>query len=171
MTSRTKTLASLGAATVLVVGLVGAPVLAQAGDDATDAPAVETTTHDAQAPTPPADVEERHADREARRAERRQAFVDALAEELGISSEELQAAMEAVREDLRADRLTELEARLEEKVAAGELTQEQADAILERAESGEWPRRRGHRGHGPSGGFGPGAGPAGALLDGDPIGA
>jgi hypothetical protein len=143
MTSRTKTLASVGAATVLVVGLVGGPVLAQSSDAPASAP---VGAPDAPVGAPDAPVGD--TDREARRAERRQAYVDALAEELGISSDDLRAAMETVHAEFRAERLAELESRLDERVAAGDITQAQADEILRRAEDGDLPGRggRGWRG-------------------------
>ena len=55
---------------------------------------------------------------------------------------------EAAREVLDEVRLAALEERLAEKVEAGELTQEEADELLERAEDGDFPGRRGRRGHG-----------------------
>ena len=60
---------------------------------------------------------------------------------------EAAAADGTLDEVLPAIRLEQLEARLAERVAAGELSQEEADALLERAEDGDWPGRRGHRGH------------------------
>ena len=90
--------------------------------------------------------DERHERREARQQE----FLDALAEELGISVEELEEAFENVRAEMREQRLAELRERLDQKVADGDLTQEEADEIWERAEDGDghWFRhRRWHRQH------------------------
>ena len=97
-------------------------------------------------------------DAEDRRAEMQAALADALAAELGLDADEVAAALEKVQTDLRAEMQTEhlerLEERLAEAVEAGELTQEEADEVLERAESGELrgPGRRG--GHGGPGGRG-----------------
>lgn len=102
---------------------------------------------------PPAEEE-----REAKRAE----FQAALAAELGVTAEQVDAAFEAAKpteEEIaaaRAERLAEAAERLAEAVAEGRLTQEEADTILDRIESGEGPGRgfgpggRGH--HGPFGG-------------------
>lgn len=82
---------------------------------------------------------------------RRAAFVSALADELGISEDEITAAMET----LRAERLAGLAEKLAEAVESGRITQAEADEILEGAESGERPLRlrlRFHRfGHGEGG--------------------
>jgi hypothetical protein len=100
-------------------------------------------------------------DAEDRRAEMQAALADALAAELGLDADEVAAALEKVQTDLRAEMQTEhlerLEERLAEAVEAGELTQEEADEVLERAESGELRgpgRRGGHGGHGGPGGRG-----------------
>lgn len=108
-------------------------------------------------------------DAEDRRAEMQAALADALAAELGLDADEVAAALEKVQTDLRAEMQTEhlerLEERLAEAVEAGELTQEEADEVLERAESGELRgpgRRGGHGGHGGPGGPG---GPGGWAED------
>ena len=100
-------------------------------------------------------------DAEDRRAEMQAALADALAAELGLDADEVAAALGKVQTDLRAEMQTEhlerLEERLAEAVEAGELTQEEADEVLERAESGELRgpgRRGGHGGPGGRGGFG-----------------
>ncbi len=101
---------------------------------------------------------EEDTDAEDRRAEMQGALADALAAELGLDADEVAAALEKVQTDLRTEMQTEhlerLEERLAEAVEAGELTQEEADEVLERAESGELrgPGRRG--GHGGPGGRG-----------------
>ncbi|MDO3394638.1 hypothetical protein QWJ41_02795 [Nocardioides sp. SOB44] len=108
-------------------------------------------------------------DAEDRRAEMQAALADALAAELGLDADEVAAALEKVQTDLRAEMQTEhlerLEERLAEAVEAGELTQEEADEVLGRAESGELRgpgRRGGHGGHGGPGGPG---GPGGWAED------
>ena len=94
------------------------------------------------------------------REEHRQEFADRVGEIVGVEGDELLAAMEQVREELRAEHRADMVAHLEERLADavenGRLTQEEADAILEQAESGEFPMGRIHRGHG--GGHGPGMG-------------
>ena len=99
-------------------------------------------------------------DAEDRRAEMQAALADALAAELGLDADEVAAALGKVQTDLRAEMQTEhlerLEERLAEAVEAGELTQEEADEVLERAESGELRgpgRRGGHGGRGGRGGW------------------
>lgn len=145
---KTTTWTGLGVAGALTAAALIIPGISAAqGDDPTDDSADETAQ-----------------DREALHAERHQEFIDALAEELGISPEELEEAFENVRAEMREERLAALRERLDQRVADGDLTQEQADEIYERAEDGEWPfGRRGH--HGPRGRFGPG-GPFGPLDDG-----
>ena len=65
-------------------------------------------------------------------------FVEVLADKLDIGEEELQSAIDETREELRAEFAAAAEAaaeakliaRLDEMVAAGKLTQEQADEYL-----------------------------------------
>lgn len=94
-----------------------------------------------------------------RDTDRGAAFAERLAEELGLDSDEVAAALEQVQEDMRSEqqaaRLAELPDRLAQAVDDGRLTQAEADDILERAENGEFPRRGGRGGHG----GGPGDGP------------
>jgi len=78
-------------------------------------------------------------------------FATTLADELGVSEEEIQSALQAAHQE-------KAEQRLNEAVEPGNLTQEEADQIRERIENGEG---RGGRG-GPGGpGFGPGGPPSG----------
>lgn len=81
------------------------------------------------------------------------AFAAALAEELGIDRARVDEALRNVRADLREQirerRLNGLEERLSRAVEDGDLTQEQADAILEAAEDGVLPM--GRHDHGPRG--------------------
>ncbi len=60
--------------------------------------------------------------------ERLSNFISGLAENLGVSQEELEEAIDQTQFDL-----------VDERVAAGDLTEEQADQIRERIESGEGP--------------------------------
>ncbi len=88
----------------------------------------------------------------------------AMATALNMSVDELQAAMESgqtlpqiaetqgvdmatVTSALNAARLEALKVTLAEKVAAGDITQEQADAMLEKMESGDFPGKGGMKGH------------------------
>jgi hypothetical protein len=92
----------------------------------------------------PSTQEERDALRQ--QFEQRKALFDQkLAEQLGISVDDLKAARQAV-----------VEADIAEKVASGEITQEQADRMLEALRNGD-PPPFGLGGHGP-GGFGRGFG-------------
>ena len=87
----------------------------------------------------------------------------ALAAALNLSVEDLQAAidggqtlteiaeaqgvdLDALKSTLSADRLEAMKTTLAEKVAAGEITQAQADAMLEKMESGDFPGRGGMMG-------------------------
>jgi hypothetical protein len=133
--------AMLGA--TAVIGLGAIPALAQ---DTT-----ETATEDTATST----WEDAHADREA-------AFADALAEELGLDTDTVAEAIATVREELqaerRAERLAVLQERLDQAVADGELTQEQADALIAAHEAGVIGGRRGPGGRHGGHGFGPGRG-------------
>lgn len=122
---------------VLAAGLLGAaalPALAQDGSAADEATAAVTDWR-----------EERHA-----------AFVAALADELELPADEVEEAVAAVRDRLREERQADRQAALEERLAAavdaGDLTQEQADAILDAHASGALRRGGPGQGHGP--GFG-----------------
>lgn len=135
------------AAGVLGAGLI-VPALAQDSDTPTDSTeeATEDTSH-----------QERHAARDA-------AFAAALADELGLDEATVADAIDVVRDQLRtqaqAERLAALEERLSEAVEAGDLTQEQADALRDAAEAGVLPFGRG--GHGLRG---PGFGPRGPMME------
>lgn len=127
------------AATALVGALaIGAMVPALAQDDAT---VEDDTTAD----------EERAAAHEARHL----AFAEALADELDLAVDDVSAALEAVRDRLEDDRRAAARAALEERLSAavddGDLTQEQADAILDAHEAGVFPGRGGWHGHGKRG--------------------
>lgn len=73
-----------------------------------------------------------NADREARQA----AFAKALAAELGVSEEKVTAALEKARAAADADRTARLKERLDAAVAAGKITQADADAVLRVARAG-----------------------------------
>ena len=126
--------------TLVAAGLVGvvgvAAILPALAQDST--PTDEST-------------EDTSTDREAFKAERHAAFVSALAEELGLPEERVAGALEAVREDLhaqhRAAMRERLSARLDAAVEQGDLTPEQAGAILDAFDAGVFPGRG--LGHGP----------------------
>ena len=106
-------------------------------------------------------------DKEDRRAQMQGALGEALAAELGLDADEVTAALEKVQSELRtemqAEHLAQLEERLAAAVKAGELTQEQADEMLERAESGELRGPHGHGGPGGRDGERPGSDQDGAA--------
>jgi hypothetical protein len=140
MTNRAKGLAAGAAVGVLSLALV-VPALAQ--DD--DTTGVETTS-------------ETFADH---RAEREAEFVAALAAELDLDEDTVAEAVSTVREQLRTEHRAERRAALEERLAAaveaGELTQEQSDALLAAHDADLLRPGRGLRGHpggGRQGGFG-----------------
>jgi glycine/D-amino acid oxidase-like deaminating enzyme len=144
-------------------GAVGAVVLA-AG-----VPALAATDDSTATPSPSAPSAE---DRQELRAEAQRDLAERLAEELGVDADEVEAALETVRDEMQAEHqarhLESLKERLDQAVTDGELTQEQADAILEAAESGVFPGGgRGHHGPGGPGGFGgPGAGASDGTVSG-----
>lgn len=110
-------------------------------------------------PSAPSQSERAHK-HEAVQAE----FTEKLADELGVSEDEVSSALENVREEMREDRQAEhtdrLKQRLDDAVANGSLTQEQADAIVEAAKSGALDRERG-----PGGQRGPGGPMDGPVGD------
>lgn len=120
-------------------------------------------------PAPTEGTQDQATTKAERRAAREQAFAEALAEELGLPVEQVTEALQNVREQMRAQAreqaLARLEERLDAAVEAGQLTQEQADAILEAARNGVLPLRpRGHRGfHGAPAGADGGASTAPAV--------
>lgn len=141
MTISRKLLATLGVVSVVAAG-AAIPAIAQ---DTTD----EATTEDA---TDVADS------REELRAAHAQDFAEALAAELGLDADTVADAVEAVREDMQATRRAEMQerrqARLDEMVESGELTQDEADTLAEIQDRGGFggmgPFGRGGRsGHGP----------------------
>lgn len=136
-------------------GAVGAVVLA-AG-----VPALAATDDSTATPSPSAPSAQEWQEM---RAEAQRDMAERLAEELGVDVDKVEAALEKVRSEMQAEhqaeRLAELETRLDEAVASGDLTQAQADAILEAAENGVFPGGPGgrHGGHRGFGGGGPDAG-------------
>ena len=147
--SRKHLLAGLAAAGVLGVG-IAAPTVALADD---------------KSPSPSASaIQDQGTDRQQQRADRQAEFAEALAKELGVSTDKVTAALEKLREQHRADRpqrpstedrqgrqeerQANLKERLDQAVKDGKLTREQADAVLKAVEAGVFPGpgARGHHG-------------------------
>ena len=63
-------------------------------------------------------------------------FATALAKELGISSAKVTAALDSLKAEHQAERAKEFEARLDQAVKDGKLTQTEADAVLKAAKAG-----------------------------------
>lgn len=139
-----------GAAVALAVGL-GFGIDAMA-DETTTAPATQVERGwmggGPRGGMTEADVEARHAD-----------LAKYLAGELGVAESDVTAALDSWQQDRQAERqasMTEaMEERLAEAVEAGQLTQEQADAIKAAHESGAMAAPNGMGGHGGMRGFGP----------------
>ncbi|MFI0795498.1 hypothetical protein ACH4OY_22890 [Micromonospora rubida] len=156
--SKKQLLAGLAAAGVLTVG-IAAPAVAFAEEGS----------------TPSASSSE--GDRQQQQADRKSEFAEALAKELGVSTDKVTAALDKVREQNKADRPERAERpdaadrqaamkeRLDQAVKDGKLTQEQADAITKAAEAGVFPGG-GDRGHG-HGGPGRGGQDKGDQADGE----
>ncbi|WDZ84479.1 hypothetical protein [Micromonospora cathayae] len=127
----------------LIAGLVAAGVLGLG----VAAPAVAFAENNDPTPSPSA------SSSEDRGTERKQAFAEELAKELGVPTEKVTAALEKVREQHKGDRpergdwrggdATDRQAALKERLAQavedGKLTQEQADAITAAVEAGVFP--------------------------------
>ncbi len=86
-------------------------------------------------------------------------FATTLADELGVSEEEIQTALQAAHQEKG-------EQRLNDAVESGDLTEEEADQIRERMENGERGAGPGGPGHHGPRGAGPGGPPSGGP-DGD----
>ncbi|MEV4639887.1 hypothetical protein AB0J80_21325 [Actinoplanes sp. NPDC049548] len=146
LTTAVAGMAAAGTAGVLGLVLAG-PAQAEPSPSASGSPSTSA----------PAKSQE---DRDAARAQRQDELAGALATELGIDKAKVAAALEKVQTDLqakaKADRTAQLKTRLDEAVAAGKLTKDEAAAILKAAESGVLPP--GGPGGGPGGGFGGGFG-------------
>ncbi len=75
-------------------------------------------------------------EREAARAERRAAFIEALASELGIDEARVTAALEELSAERKAEQAAQSKAVLDQAVKDGKLTQAEADAVQKAADQG-----------------------------------
>lgn len=118
----TRRLVVLGAIGALAVGALAWPALAQNASEETSEPSEELP-----------ELGERFT-------EHKSAFAEALAEELDLPVDQVTEAIEAANERLaeqwREERTARLQERLDQAVEDGDLTQEQADAIMDAVESG-----------------------------------
>lgn len=172
MTATFKAVSAVLLAAILSLALFLSPVgISRAQDDTEDetttAPADEaddtTTDEDAtdrpgrgdRTPLTEEEMAARQAEREAARAE----YAQALADELGVTVDALQAAFQTVAID-----------QVNARVDAGDLTQERADEIIANIESGEGFSGLGGRGNGSGRGHGGhGQADADAATDGEDI--
>lgn len=149
-------------AVALVAAVLAVPALAQ--DDGS--PSSSETATEAEDPM------------DSERFEARTVFAEALAAELDLPVDDVSAALDAAREQMAQQHeerhSAALQERLDDAVAAGELTQDQADAIADAAEAGVL-RRGGHGprafGHGRPGWFGGDRTPSGDGVTDDATGA
>lgn len=130
-------------------GGAGLPVaeLAEAlGLDEADVTAALEAIRDESKPEAPAEGEARtqpsEADREARQAE----MVSALAEELGVSEQEITDALDSVQSENQSEARTGLSDRLDEAVTDGTLTESDKESVLKAFDAGVLGG--GHGGHG-----------------------
>ncbi|MFG3423791.1 hypothetical protein [Micromonospora sp. NPDC048063] len=151
-------LAGLAAAGVLGVG-IAAPTVAFAADGGTSTPSASASESGSGTDSGTGTDSGSGKDgRQQQRAERQAEFAEALAKELGVSTDKVTAALEKVHEARKpadrpergdsADRQAALKERLAQAVEDGKLTQEQADAITAAAEAGVFPGPGGRGGHG-----------------------
>lgn len=77
-----------------------------------------------------------------------------LAPKLGVDAAKIEAALNGMQADRQADRTAQLKATLAERVKAGTITQEQADAILAAHANADGPLRMGPGMNGKAGGMG-----------------
>lgn len=147
--TRTLTIGGIALAVIAVIAAAALVLPTATAQEPSPTPSDEATTPDDDAPAPDED-RSRRQERRAERRERVLAFRSELAadlaEQLGLPVEEVEAAFRGV-----------VAQRLDDAVAAGDLTQERADELLEAYDAGAFPRGFGpggyrHRGHGHGGG-------------------
>jgi len=116
-----RTVVTAGVAAALSAGAVSLPVFAQGGGSTGTTTSGTTTAAPGNQATPPG-----QADRQARQEEYRKA----LADELGVSVDKLEAAEQAAREKVFL-------AHLDEMVTAGRITEADAKALKDAAANGK----------------------------------
>lgn len=92
-------------------------------------------------------TDEQRQQMQQRHEQAQQKYIDALAKNLGVSSDAVKAALEQTRKDMQAQRITEIQ----QAVTDGKLTQEQADQMIQRIQNGPGMGGPGMRGHGMGG--------------------
>lgn len=131
----------LAVAGVASVGLLF-PAVALAEDGAPSS-ATESAASSGDAEAREERRESRKERLEERQDERQDELAAALAKELGVSEDKVNAALDKIRsakqQEHKAEREKRLSERLEKAVSEGKLTQEQADAVLEAAKDGVLP--------------------------------
>ena len=156
MSTTAKGVSALLLAALLSLALFLSPVgISSAQDDDTEDEPTEDTTDDtddeADDERPGRLTEEEREELRAEAEARQQEFLDDVAAELGVTSEELVDAFQTVAIQ-----------RVEQKLADGDITQEQADELIERIESADG-LGIGRFGFGGRGGFGGHHGPHGRM--------
>jgi hypothetical protein len=76
--------------------------------------------------------DEQRQEMQQQREAAQQQYIDALAKNLGLDSSTVKAALEQTQKDMQAQRITEIQ----QAVADGKLTQEQADQMIQRMQQG-----------------------------------
>lgn len=161
--SRKKTIAAAGASLALVAALVGtslttAATSAWAASTAPGLEQVRQATPPEPKPKPgPGDQRPGPRGNAQHRQQMHEAYLNALAARLGLSVDQLKEAQKQARIDL-----------INQAVAAGRLTQEQADRMIQAIQSGQGPGQPGQMrpGRGQRGQQGPGQGQRGPGMPG-----
>jgi hypothetical protein len=157
------------AAGLLALATVGGTLGVASAQTATTQPSAGTeVVAQAQQPQPPQRpgrgegnserpqlTDEQRQQMQQQRAQAEQKYIDALAKNLGVSSETVKSALEQTQKDMQAQRVTEIQ----QAVTDGKLTQEQADQMIQRMQEG----RGGPGMGGPGGMHGPGMGGPGGM--------
>jgi hypothetical protein len=137
--SRKKTIAAAGASLALVAALVGTSLTTAATSAwaASTAPGLEQVRQETPSPEPkpkPGRGDQRPGPRgnSQQRQQMQEAYLNALAARLGLSVDQLKEAQKQARIDL-----------INQAVAAGRLTQQQADRMIQAIQSGQGAGQRG----------------------------
>lgn len=86
--------------------------------------------------TRPAEMNPGTPPSEADRAAHEAAFVQELASQLGVDQDSVSKALDDIRAEVDAQRNSDLQARVDQAVSDGKLTQAEADAVMKAAEAG-----------------------------------